>query len=58
VQNIRGFGMQQTERLRMDLARSTNYNIQEKIPTRKTEVWQSSTHQKWQTEEVNLHKTD
>jgi len=28
VQNSRGFGMQQTERRRTDLARSTNDNIQ------------------------------
>jgi len=30
VQNSRDFGMQQTEARRTDLARSTNYNIQNK----------------------------
>ena len=29
-----------------------------KITTRKTEVWQSSTHRKCQSEEVHLYKTD
>jgi len=29
-----------------------------KINARKTVVWQSSTHRKCQSEEVNLHKTD
>jgi len=52
--NSRGFGMQQTERRRTDLARSTYYNIQKKINTRKIEAWQSSTHRKCQTEEVHL----
>jgi len=47
--------MQQTERRRTDLARSTNYNIQKKITTRKIEAWQSSTRRKRQTEEVHLY---
>jgi len=50
--------MQPTERRGTDLAHSTNYNIEKKITTRKTEVWQSSTHRKCQTEEVHLNKTD
>jgi len=50
--------MQQTKRLRTDLVRNTNCNAKTKINTRKTEVWQSSTHRKCQTEEVHLYKTD
>jgi len=58
VQNSRGFGMQQTERWWTDLARSTNKIHKTKINTRKIEMWQSSTHRKWQTAEVHLYKTD
>jgi len=58
VQNSRDFGKQQTKRRLTDLARTTNYNIQKKINTRKTEVWQSSTHRKCETEEIHLYKID
>jgi len=59
VPNSRGFSMQKNERRRTDLVRSTNYNTQnKKINTRKTEVWQSSTQRKCQTEEIHLYKTD